>query len=694
MRRTKDLDFVFISTNLGARMKTQRVTTFRLKPAAALLVAAVSSTFIFAAHAAESSPLSRDSTAVESLSAAAENRALDENKAKLINAADSPALSVDKPRIDPRLLEMASAGQKAQSKSSSVSVNGGTLSAVTDDVITRGGMVRVELIARGDGQALQTELATAGMKNMRAMGRNISGELPIAAIAGLVASPNLITARAAMRPLKRSGSVLSQGDSAQRSNIARQRFGVNGAGVKIGILSDSYNFLKGEAAGVASGDLPGAGNPNGFTTPVKVLRDFGTADDPGSDEGRAMAEIIHDVAPGAALSFYTAFEGAQEFADGIIALANDGAKIIVDDIGYFNEPWLQDGVIAQAVKTVTQRGVTYFSAAGNSGDASYESLYAPAPGVTKLSRISGEEIGDYELHTFNANGVVSPFQRLTVAGGSVNRVFLQWDEPFASASPKSPGAGSDLDIFFLAREGDFSSVVAFSTFNNLGGDAFDRTGISFNAPAGTTANVYLVIGRPIKRVIGDPVDPRAGKPRFLKTILLGFAGTDASFNRRSTIFSQANAADALSICAVDYAKVNTPTGPVIENFSSLGGTTILLTPEGRRTFEPRFKPDFCAPNRGNTTFFLDGLDLENDGKPNFPGTSASAPHAAAVAALMLQASKNRIGPFFVSNLLRFTTVDMDDPRTTQFDRGFDFRTGFGFINAEAAVQNASYFGRY
>jgi hypothetical protein len=678
-------------------MKLQSPARFRLKSIVGAL--ALASAVSLSAHAAPLAtpsdvPLS-DRDAPVTATAAAENRTLDENKSKLVNTPDSSALTVDKARMDPRLMELTGAGQKARSKANTVTVNGGTLTAgPTTDVRVRNGMVRVELIARGNGEALQSELAALGMKDMRANGRNISGELPIAAIEKLAASRNLITATATMRPMKRSGSVLSQGDPAQRSDVARKRFGVNGAGVKIGILSDSYNFLKGEAAGIASGDLPGPGNPNGFTTPVKVLRDFGTADDPSIDEGRAMAEIIHDVAPGAAISFHTAAEGPQAFADGIIALANDGAKIIVDDIGYLSEPWLQDGVIAQAVKTVTQRGVTYFSAAGNDGAASYEGAYAPRAGVTKLIDTSGQEIGDYELQTFNANGVVSPFQRLTVAGGTTNRVFLQWDEPFASASPNSPGAGSDLDIFFLAREGDFSSVIGGSVFNNLGGNALDAARVTFNGAAGTTADVYLVIGRPIKRVIGDPVDPRAGKPRFLKTILDGFAAADASFNRRSTIYSQANAADALSVCAVDYAKVNTPTGPVIENFSSLGGTTILLTPEGRRTFEPRFKPDFCAPNRGNTTFFLDGIDQDNDGKPNFPGTSASAPHAAAVAALMLQASKNRIGPFFVSNLLRFTTIDMDDPRTTQFDRGFDFRTGFGFINAESAVQNASLFGRF
>ncbi len=38
-----------------------------------------------------------------------------------------------------------------------------------------------------------------------------------------------------------SGSVNSQGDVAHRANNARAAFGVNGAGIKIGVLSDSFN---------------------------------------------------------------------------------------------------------------------------------------------------------------------------------------------------------------------------------------------------------------------------------------------------------------------------------------------------------------------------------------------------------------------------------------------------------------------
>jgi hypothetical protein len=320
----------------------------RPKPFASAVAAAVASTFLLSAHAAGDTAALRTNSANNF---EAETRALDEQKAALVNTPASPAIVVNAPRIDARLIALMSPEQKKSMgvKNNSTSPQGfkqggGTISGVIDDVIQSDGMVRIDLIARGDGKALQAELAAMGMKNMSAIGRSISGDLPIISMAKMSASANLISARPSVRPVRNSGSVQSQGDSAQKSDVARNVSGANGAGVKVGILSDSYNFLKGEASGVASGDLPGDGNTNGFTTPVKVLKDFGSDRRPGSDEGRAMAEIIHDVSPGAALSFYTAFESAQDFAIGIAALADDGAKVIVDDVSYFSEPWFQDGV--------------------------------------------------------------------------------------------------------------------------------------------------------------------------------------------------------------------------------------------------------------------------------------------------------------------------------------------------------------
>ena len=76
------------------------------------------------------------------------------------------------------------------------------------------------------------------------------------------------------------GIKTSEGDVTHRANVARETFGVNGAGVKIGVLSDGVRSL-------------GASQSFGDLGPVTVL-----AGQTGSgDEGTAMLEIVHDLAP-------------------------------------------------------------------------------------------------------------------------------------------------------------------------------------------------------------------------------------------------------------------------------------------------------------------------------------------------------------------------------------------------------------
>ena len=157
-----------------------------------------------------------------------------------------------------------------------------------------------------------------------------------------------------------------------RADIARNTFGVDGTGVMVGVLSNTFNCLGGAPAGVASGDLPAiAVLEEGPCGGQGLLSAF-------PDEGRALAEIVHDVAPGAAIAFHTADRGQANLAQGIVNLANAGAKVITDDIIYFEEPMFQDGIVAQAVDQVKARGVSYFSAAQNDGRRSYESRSARA----------------------------------------------------------------------------------------------------------------------------------------------------------------------------------------------------------------------------------------------------------------------------------------------------------------------------
>ena len=146
--------------------------------------------------------------------------------------------------------------------------------------------------------------------------------------------------------------------------------GFNGTGIRIGVLSDSYNIIGCARTDVAKGDLPGPGNPFGNTTAVTVVQDLGGG---GTDVGRAMLYFIHDLAPGAQLFFATGVISQAAFAANIITLRETyNCQIIVDDITYYSEGVFQDDIIAQAVNTVTDAGALYFSSAGNSGNLNHQ----------------------------------------------------------------------------------------------------------------------------------------------------------------------------------------------------------------------------------------------------------------------------------------------------------------------------------
>src|SRR5262249_48166273 len=153
-----------------------------------------------------------------------------------------------------------------------------------------------------------------------------------------------------------------------RADVARSSFNVDGTGVKVGVLSDSFNCTNSPAGGaptdVASGDL----------STVTVVQEISSCTG-ATDEGRAMLQIVHDVAPGASLAFASAFNGEAAFANNIKALKNAGAKVIVDDVFYYDEPMFQDGIVAQAVDNVVAGGAAYFSAAGNEARQSYQSSF-------------------------------------------------------------------------------------------------------------------------------------------------------------------------------------------------------------------------------------------------------------------------------------------------------------------------------
>jgi subtilisin family serine protease len=522
------------------------------------------------------------------------------------------------------------------------------------------GRVLIDAVAAGDVQALQADLEALGMQGAVAFGRIVSGYLPIDATEGMAALASLQFARPAYATTN-VGLVTSQGDQDMRADVARATFGVDGTGVTVGVLSDSFNCRSGAAADVASGDL----------SPVTVIQEDPSCS-AATDEGRAMLQLVHDVAPGASLAFATAATGQAGLASNILALQTAGAGVIVDDFLYFAEPMFQDGIIAQAVDAVKGMGVPYFSAAFNNARHSYQSPFRGGPFFVDGAFPSAPGAPHFfggTAHNFDPGPGENLFQRITVPQGSRIPISLQWDSAFASVCPGCPGSPNDLDIYVFNDPP--TTVLAGGTFNNLGRDAVEV--VAFPIPPGSGVTAFNIM---ITKFDGP-------NPQLIKYVLIdnGAGVTINEFDTQSsTLYGHANADGAEAVGAAFYG--NTPefgvSPPLLERFSSAGSTPILFDTAGNRLPIPqiRLKPEIVAPDGTDTTFF-GARDVEPDGFPNFFGTSAAAPHAAAVAALMLQAVPTT-APERVYEILETTAIDMGPP-------GFDFDSGFGLIQADQAL---------
>ncbi|MCH8223633.1 MAG: S8 family serine peptidase, partial [Chloroflexi bacterium] len=517
------------------------------------------------------------------------------------------------------------------------------------------GLVLIEAAAVDAESAMQA-LASVGLTQGTVFDHAISGYVPILAIPDLEEIDGLTAVRLAQVDTS-GGSVTSQGDAALFADVARSAHGVDGTGVTIGVISDSYNCLGGASADVSSGDLPSD----------VVVQQEETSCTSGTDEGRAMMQLIHDVAPGADLIFQTGFLGAANMAQGILDLATAGADVIVDDLTYLTQPFFQDGVIAQAVDTVVAGGVAYFSSAGNYANQSYESDFRP--GTTYASGAFPSAGGAPTFfggvaHDFDPSGGVTEFQRVTFPPG-VTRITFQWDQPALSVSGGS-GSANDVDLYVFDEA--ITTVLVGGAEFDFGGDPMEFISVQNNSGVPVTARLGIFYDNSL----GGPTPGHIKYIHFDPLTIIDFP-TDSS-----TIFGHHNAAGAGSVGAADFE--DTPkfgtSPPVIETFSSIGGTTILFDTSGNSVSQDRQKPDFVAPDGTDTTFF--GFDTADSGSfPNFFGTSAAAPHAAAAAGLLLEAD-GALTPAQIYSHFESTAVEMGAA-------GYDVATGHGLIDVSAAL---------
>jgi len=451
------------------------------------------------------------------------------------------------------------------------------------------------------------------------------------------------------------GIAVSEGLVTHQATDACATFGVTGAGVKIGVLSDGASSL---ATSQDTGDLGD----------VTVLP--GQTGD--GDEGTAMLEIIHDLAPDAQLYFATAFTSIESFAQNIRDLRAAGCDIIVDDVFYFVESPFQDGqadsvtaqfdsgIVTQAVNDVVADGALYFSSAGNEGskdDASFG--------------LNGTYEGDFvdggtnsllpggKLHKFGPGTTAYD----PVASFAGDYVWLYWADPLGAS-------GNDYDLYVLNANG--TQVV----------DGSNDTQAGTEDPVEGWGAVAFVG----ERIVVYRVNSAAN--RFFHLVAFNAGLTVAT---QGAIFGHAGGTGAYAVAAAPADlefDLGWPAGPfpnpfdatsVVEPFSSDGPRHIFFEADGTAITPGNFsasggtilqKPEVTAADGVSVT----GVDFFTP----FYGTSAAAPHAAAIAALV-KSSDNTLTSSDVAGFMTSSAIDI-------MGAGTDRDSGAGIVMALGAVQ--------
>ncbi|MFC1495973.1 S8 family serine peptidase [Candidatus Margulisiibacteriota bacterium] len=423
--------------------------------------------------------------------------------------------------------------------------------------------------------------------------------------------------------IPQTGSVTSEGDTIHRSDTVRSDLGHTGAGIKVGVISTG---IYGISASQASGDIPlsyealsarSDGNLNIFNGVYDA-------------EGLAMMEIVHDLAPGASLAFSNCNTSA-EMRNAIQILDETyNCNIIVDDLAFFDEPMFEDGSLNNKKDSIFNKGKLYFNAAGNFADNEYyEGVFSGTI----------HSIGGYSstVHNFGSGDWNN---RIWIPAYSSVTVFLQWNDQFGAS-------GNDYDLYLTDSSGSYK----YSSSVNIQNGIDDPTEMISYTNYGAGGYAYLVVKK------------YSGNDKQLKLFISG-TDFDEYSSAAGSVFGSQAAKNAIAVGAIDHSF---PTA--IENYSSQGPVRIDFP-----SYELRQKPDICG---------IDNITVTGNGGfvSPFPGTSAAAPHVAALAAL-IWSSNTSLTNTQVKNLLLNNAVDLGSS-------GYDNVYGYGRADVYASMGGGS-----
>ncbi len=351
----------------------------------------------------------------------------------------------------------------------------------------------------------------------------------------------------------------------------------------------------------------------------------------GGDEGTAMLEIIHDMVPDASLYFHDCGSNVSAFNSAIDDLVSAGVDVIVDDIGWIIEPFFEDGTIASHITSVlASQNIVYVSSAGNGAKKHYQGDYYD---------------DGYDFHDFSRDPSSNDYLYLNIPNNGNVRIVLQWNESFGASS-------NDYDLYLFNVDGYGVLDLCLYTQN---GDDDPLEYINYTNTTGSS----IIAEIDVKNYLG------LAETKTLEVFIYSSGGVYHYSNNivaMDSIFGHPAVPGVIAVGAIDASDSGNDD---IEDFSSQGPVTIIGE-------EQRAKPDVCG---------IDGVTVTGAGGFSNPfyGTSAAAPHIAAIAAQLWG---------------RFPTATADEIRDQILDNsvdlgttGFDYIYGYGRADALASFLN-------
>jgi subtilisin family serine protease len=422
-----------------------------------------------------------------------------------------------------------------------------------------------------------------------------------------------------------------------RADVARALFGVNGTGIRVGVISDGIAIV---TLAASSGNLPPTqlirdetGLPiasEGGVTGKSFRADNALQGPLGSPlaEGTALLEIVHDLAPGAQL-FFAAISTDVEFASAVEWLAEEaggpnarrgtvgGVDVIINDFSFLDlGPVDGSNPAAQVAANAVNQGVVFVTAVGNFADRHHRAMFSDPDGN--------------RFHNFAGT---DESIRVSVPGRASLVAVLRWDDPWDAST-------NDYDLRLFDTDGNPVPIGGGSARQIGTGPPFELVSYFNGSTSARSLDIRI-----------ENFEGRAA-PRLLSLFVLG---TGAPIDHNVPLGSVAPPADAHGVISVGAVRSDSP--GTIEAFSGQGPT-----------LDGRLKPELVAPDRVSTSVFGGG---------SFVGTSAAAPHVGAVAALLLSLDPT-LTPEKVQRALEVSSTDVGAA-------GPDPASGFGLVNALAAL---------